>query len=84
VPSVSWPSIAGIVIREFPMHSDTATPNLPLFFLGLLGLVVGLAGMVTLTLTQSPLVAFPLVVLGFSTFVTAMMMCAKTTGGPQD
>lgn len=65
------------------MHSDSAAPNMIAFFIGALGFLVGIAGLVTLTITQQALISLPLVILGFSTFVTMMLVCAKTTGGPQ-
>lgn len=65
------------------MHSDTAAPNMIAFFIGAVGFVAGLVGLLVLTFTQQALMALPIVIIGFSTFVTSMMTCAKTTGGPQ-
>ncbi len=89
MPSVSWPSIAGmgafldLAARDSAMHSDAAAPNMIAFFIGALGFLAGLVGLLVLTFTQQALIGLPIVILGFSTFVTAMMTCAKTTGGPQ-
>jgi hypothetical protein len=66
------------------MSSDGVKINFPLFFIGVLGLAVGLCGMIALAITQSMIIGTPFTVMGFTVFVTAMMMCAKTTGGVQD
>lgn len=65
------------------MSSDAATPNMIAFFIGAVGFLAGLVGLLVLTFTQQALIALPIVIIGFTVFVTAMLMCAKTTGGPQ-
>ncbi|MEI7657186.1 MAG: hypothetical protein WCK33_03890 [Phycisphaerae bacterium] len=65
------------------MNSDAAAPNMIVFFIGAIGFLAGLAGLVTLTITQQAMISLPIIIIGFSTFVTSMMTCAKTTGGPQ-
>jgi hypothetical protein len=66
------------------MTTEALKVNVPAFFIGMLSLALGVVGLAVLTLTQQPLIGLPLVFLGIGTFITVMMMCAKTTGGPQD
>jgi len=66
------------------MSADAFQVNIPAFFVGMLALGFAVAGLLALTLTQNALIGLPLVFLGLGTFITIMMMCAKTTGGPKD
>lgn len=66
------------------MSSEPLRVNYVALFIGLMGASIGLLGMIALLVTQKFSLAFPLILCGFTVFVTTMMMCAKTTGGPQD
>jgi hypothetical protein len=95
VPPVSWPSIKGLFSTQRPvfsfpyrthsaMSSEPIRVNYPALFIGALGLGAAVLGMVVLLFTQRFAIGFPIIFLGTTVFVTTMLMCAKTTGGPQD
>jgi hypothetical protein len=69
---------------QHAMSSEPFRINYVGLFVGTVGVVVGLMGMLAMLVTQKFVLGFPLILCGFTVFVTAMMMCAKTTGGAQE
>ncbi|MBX3382853.1 MAG: hypothetical protein KF864_05025 [Phycisphaeraceae bacterium] len=51
---------------------------------GFIGIGVGLLGIVLLVFGVPSMIALSVVLMGFVVFITAAMMSAKTTGGPQN
>ncbi|GEM_PF-3531491 len=52
--------------------------------IGVLAFSVTILGLMALLFTQKAIYGLPFVLAGFTVFMTAMMMCAKTTGGTHD